>query len=136
VASKATSLHTIINELVERTNSGNQRMRNLEQREESLLARMDTAEQDLLSINQSISKITKDLEGSIKARDAKETEIRNTIKEIIAHLKTLAPKEKLSELEALIDIYSPLKSSFITREEAENMIDEKLSRLKTLNTKK
>lgn len=136
MARKATSLHTIINELVERTNSGNQRMRTLEQREESLLSRMETAEQDLLAINQSISNLTKDLEASIKARDAKESELSSTIKEIIRHLKTLAPKDRVSEMEALIDIYSPLKSNFITKEEAENLIDEKLSRLKTLNSKK
>lgn len=111
-------------------------MRTLEQREESLLSRMETAEQDLLAINQSISNLTKDLEASIKARDAKESELSSTIKEIIRHLKTLAPKDRVSEMEALIDIYSPLKSNFITKEEAENLIDEKLSRLKTLNSKK
>ena len=130
MAKKPTSLHTIINELVERTNSDTQRIRIIEQREESLLSRIDSVEQELLNINQAITKLTKDLEASIKANDAKDSEIGNTVKEVIRHLKTLAPKEKVTELETLIDIYNPLKSNFITKEEAGNLIDEKLSRLK------
>ena len=52
--------------------------------------------------------------------------IEKTMKDIINEIKKLATNTKLKELENLIDIYSPLKSEFITREEAQHLIDEKL----------
>jgi predicted phage gp36 major capsid-like protein len=130
LTTKHNSLHAIINELVERTNSDTQRIRALEQRTESAMSRMDSIEQELMKMTQSLQKISSDMEAKFKSNEAVDSETQNTIKEIINRVKKLAPAEKVEELEALLEIYNPLKSNFVTMEEVENIIAERLSRLK------
>jgi predicted nucleic acid-binding Zn-ribbon protein len=128
MAKRPSSLHSIINELVDRTNTDTQRIRSLEHREESLTSRLENLEKDIMGISSSLQKISKDLEEGLRQRDRSISEIQSTIKEIIRHIKKLAEADKIDELEALLEIYNPLKSSFLTREEAEELISERLSR--------
>jgi uncharacterized phage infection (PIP) family protein YhgE len=124
---KPTTLRTIINELVDRTNTDTQRIRVLEQREGSLSARMDALEQEALSINSSIQKLAKDLGSGLRQRDRGIAELQATIKEMLKHIKRLASSGKVSELEAMLDMYNPLKSNFMTRDEVERLIRKRLS---------
>lgn len=133
MAGKPTTLHTIINRLVDRTNTDTQRIRVLEQRSEGVSTRMDSVEQEILSINQSIQKLTKELEINLRARDKTISEMQSTIKEIIKQIKRLATTSKVNELKAMLDIYNPLKSNFVTRDEVENMISKRLSGMRKNN---
>ncbi len=127
MATKPPTLRTIINELVDRTNTNTQRIRVLEQREESLSSRSDSLEQEALNINKAIQALTNNLGSELKKRDKSISEAQSIIKEMIKQLKRFASAGKVRELEAMLDLYSPLKSSFITREEAEQLISKKLS---------
>ena len=126
MAKKHTTLHSIINELVDRTNTDTQRIRQLESWEKGLDLRLESLESDVLNLNNSLQKLSADLETGFKKRDQEMNEIRNTIKEIIKQLKRFVRTEKLGEIQALLDIYNPLKSNFVTREEVEQMISERL----------
>lgn len=123
---KHTSLHNIINELVDRTNTDTQRIRALEQGDESTATRLESAEQELININQTLQKVQKDLDKGFKNRDASINQLQSTIKEIIKHVKKLAPSDKLNELQAMVEIYNPLKSNFMIREEVEDLIRHKI----------
>lgn len=125
MAKKATTLHAIINELVDRTNSNTQRLRVLEQRSEVLSSRANTIEQEILNLNKSIHKVILSLDTKTKRLDDRIRKDEGTLKEVVKRMKKLATTSKISELEQLIEIYNPLKSQFITREEAERIIEEK-----------
>ncbi|MCK4714557.1 MAG: hypothetical protein KAT35_03205 [Candidatus Aenigmarchaeota archaeon] len=122
MAGKPTTLHTIINELVDRTNTDTQRIRALESWEKALNLRIESIERELLSINANLQKLASGLEKGLKKRDQGITELRNIVKEVVKQLRRTVSTERVKELEAMIDIYSPIKSNFITREEAENLI--------------
>ena len=122
MAKKPTSLHAIINELVDRTNSDVQRLRILEQRNDTLTSRSNVIEKEILNINRNIQRImlntetrNKKLEERIKKNDA-------MLREVVKQMKKLATTSKIIELEQLIEIYNPLKSQFVTKEEAQRMI--------------
>lgn len=125
MAKKPTTLHTIINELVDRTNSDSQRLRILEQRNETLSSRINSMEQELQNMNSHLNKIITDVDGKIRKQEDLIRRSDNILKEVIKQMKKLATVAKIDELEQLIDIYSPLKSQFVTREEVERMMQEK-----------
>lgn len=125
MAKKATTLHAIINELVDRTNSNTQRLRVLEQRSEVLSSRANIIEQEILNLNKSIHKVILSLDTKTKRLDDRIRKDEGILKEVVKRMKKLATTSKISELEQLIEIYNPLKSQFITREEAERIIEEK-----------
>ncbi len=127
MARKPTTLRTIINELVDRTNTDTQRIRVLEQREEGLSFRINAMEQEALNINKTIQKLTINLDSELKKRDRSISEVQITIKEIIKQVKRLATSGKVKELEAMLDLYNPLKSNFMTREEVEQLISKRFS---------
>jgi vacuolar-type H+-ATPase subunit I/STV1 len=127
MARKPPTLRTIINELVDRTNTDTQRIRVLEQREEALTFRINAMEQEALNINKAIQKLASSLESELKKRDRGISELQVVIKEMIKQLKRLATSGKVKELEAMLDLYNPLKSSFMTRDEVEQLISKRLS---------
>ena len=128
MARKHSTLHDIINELVDRTNTDTQRIRVLEQGGRSSASRMESLEKEILDLSRSVQKLESDLESGFKKRDAEISELKNTVKEMLKHLKQLASVSKVNELEAMLDIYNPLKSNFVTREDVERLIAERLSK--------
>jgi hypothetical protein len=122
---KSATLHTIINELVDRTNSDAQRLRIMEQRTKELSSRANTVEQELLNLNRQIQDFMSEIDIRIKRQEDMIRKSENVVKEVVKQMKKLATTSKISELEQLIEIYSPLKSQFVTREEVENIIEEK-----------
>jgi hypothetical protein len=107
MARKPPTMRAIINELVDRTNTDTQRIRILEQREGSLAMRLDSVEQEILNMNNSLLKIS--------------------IRDILKHIKGLANAGRVKELEATLNLYNPLKSNFATKEEVERIVNKKLS---------
>jgi flagellar motility protein MotE (MotC chaperone) len=113
---------TIINELIERVNGDTQRLRIIEQSSESLTSRMDTLEQAMLQQRRDSQKSLAELETRIAALESGAAKSDSTLKEIVNHMKKLVTESQLKELETLIDIYNPVKSSFVTREELEKAL--------------
>jgi hypothetical protein len=122
---KPTTIHAIMNELVDRTNSNTQRLRVLEQRGEVLDSRANSMEQDILNLNRNIQGFMSDMDARIKLQEDIIRKSDNTLKEVIKRIKSLATTTRISELEHLIDLYNPLKSQFVTKEEVERIIEEK-----------
>jgi vacuolar-type H+-ATPase subunit I/STV1 len=120
------TLKTIIRELVDRTNSDNARIRVLEQENSTIKSRMDSLEQVILGQKRQADKALAELNSKIEKTSKRMMQLESTLKEIVKEIKKLATTSKISELENLIEIYNPLKSQFITREEAERMIEERL----------
>lgn len=118
---------SVLNELVERTNSNTQRLRVLEQRTESSDSRINSIEKDFIELTKNLKAMVKDTESRIAVEDDRVVQIENTVKEIVTHVKRLATSADVRGLQELIDIYNPLKSNFMTRDEVEQLIQEKLT---------
>ncbi|UCD06920.1 MAG: hypothetical protein JSW41_03735 [Candidatus Aenigmatarchaeota archaeon] len=125
MAKKPTTLHAIINELVDRTNSNTQRLRVLEQRSEVLSSRANTIEQEILNLNRHIQRVMLSIDTKTKKIEDRVRKSEGILKEVVKQMKKLATTSKISELEQLIEIYNPIKSQFMTREEVERIIEEK-----------
>ena len=120
------TLRTIIRELVERTNTDAGRIRILEQESDIVKSRTDSVEQAMIGQKKATDKALIDLDKRIEKMNKRTVQIESTLKELIKEIKKLATTSKISELETLVDIYNPLKSQFITKEEAERMIERKM----------
>jgi hypothetical protein len=56
------------------------------------------------------------------------SELRTETMRINKDIDRTAKKSEVKELESLLDLYSPIKSKFTTKDEVERLIDEKLSK--------
>ena len=120
------TLKTIIRELVDRTNSDTARIRVLEQDMNSIKSRNDSFEQAILAQRKQTDKLIAELNSRLEKANKRSMQIESTLKEMINEIKRLATTSKIKELETLVDIYNPLKSQFITKQEAERMIERRL----------
>ncbi len=113
---------TILNELIERVNSDTQRLRIIEQSSESLTSRVEALEQSVLQQRRDVQRLLTELSSKISVLEAGISKSDSTLKEVIGHMKKLVTETRLKELETLIEIYNPLKSSFVTKEELEKIL--------------
>lgn len=125
MAKKPTSMHAIINELVDRTNSDIQRLRVLEQRNDILTSRSNVIEKEIININRNIQRIMLNTETGNKKTGERIKKNDAMLREVVKQMKKLATTSKIIELEQLIEIYNPLKSQFVTKEEVQRMIGKK-----------
>lgn len=122
---KKGTLHTIINELVDRTNNEAQRMRVIEQRIDNLDLRINSVEQNILNITNQMQKLTEDIDTRFKKRDERMAKTDTLINELVKHYKKLATRADVKEVKQLVDIYNPIKSDFVTRQEVERLMSER-----------
>jgi hypothetical protein len=120
------TIREILTELVERTNSNMRRLRILEQKADITTSRITTVEEALLEQTRNVKKVVEALEKTIIEESERIIKLEGTIKDIIERLKKSVSSTKIKELETLLDIYSPLKSQFMTKEEVERLMDERL----------
>ncbi len=125
MAKKSTTLHEIVNELVDRTNSNSQRLRALEERDKVLSSRANAAEQEMLDLNRQIQESVMKIDERAKKVEERAIKTENMLKEVVKQIKKLATTSRISELEQLIEVYNPIKSQFVTREEVERLIEER-----------
>ncbi|RLJ08481.1 MAG: hypothetical protein DRP12_00520 [Candidatus Aenigmatarchaeota archaeon] len=123
---KKLTVRDILNELVERTNSNMKRLRVLEENADTITSKLNTLESDIFEHKKTAGDSFKKLEERLSELDDRISRLETTIKEIIEQLKRVATTAKIKELEELIEIYNPLKSKFVTREEVERMIEERM----------
>jgi prophage DNA circulation protein len=129
------TINTILNDVIQRVNDDTQRLRILEQSSESLTSRMNTLEQAMLQNRKEFQKAFSDINDGITSLDDRLAKTENTMKEVINHVKKLVTESQLKELQNLIEIYNPVKSSFVTKEEMEKFVSEKLSGEKARKSK-
>jgi vacuolar-type H+-ATPase subunit I/STV1 len=109
-------------ELIKRVNDNTKRLRDLEARATAVNARVNSLEESFISLSKNIKQSLSNVNSKITNEDVKITKMQDSIQEIIKQLKQVATKSHIEGLEELIEIYNPLKSNFVTREEVENMI--------------
>jgi len=121
------NLEKIAAELINRVNENIRRLRVLENRVKALDNRINSMEQNSLAQSRNLQKSLNERDTKITSLEESLRKTEMTVKEIVKQLKFLATKSSIEELKHLVDIYNPLKSKFVTKEEMENMINEKLA---------
>lgn len=118
---KPGNLRLVINRLVESVNDDAKRLRELEQRSGALDSRLNSVEQSVMGNYRELADSAKALDGKISDLEGRIGEIESKISEIIRQFKRVATKSEVKTLENLIEIYNPIRSNFVTREEFENL---------------
>lgn len=120
------SVSAVMNEIIERVNSDTQRLRVLEQSYDSLISRVDGIEQASLLQRKELQKHLSDLTAGISRLDESVSKLESTMEEVVEHVKKLVTQSQIKELENLIEIYNPVKSNFVTKDELERILNERM----------
>jgi hypothetical protein len=118
----------IVGDLINRMNENVQRLRVIEQRLQAADSRVNSVEQNMIYLNKNVQKSLAEREVSVSSIADRLEKIETAYKEILKQLKTAATKSNVDELKEFISIYDPLKSSFVTRDEMERFVEDKVSR--------
>ncbi|NOX71654.1 MAG: hypothetical protein GXO64_03060, partial [Candidatus Micrarchaeota archaeon] len=104
------------------------RLRDLERAYDSTTNRAIAIEQDIMSLKKNNSKIFDEFRERIDKQERELRKIEETIREMTKQLKFFATKAKVEELESMLDIFNPLESAFVTKDEARKIIREEMRR--------
>ncbi len=115
-------------ELVRRINDGTRRIRMIEQNIDVLNLKIIGIEERVISDMESLKKNFDQLFLDIQEITKTMNELRGEILKINKNLDKTAKKTEVKELEGLLDLYNPVKSTFVTREELERLLEEKISK--------
>jgi len=125
---ETTDVQALSNEVVKIISANTRRIRALEQRLNGLEMRMGAIEEKVINEIEYVKKDFEEIGAYIKSIVKNLSELRNEILKMNKTIDKTARKSEVKELEALLDLYSPIKSKFTTRDEVERLIDEKISK--------
>jgi len=117
-----------ISELYQMDSENKRRLRDIEQRLAAIDNSVKRQDSGLLELKGKVLELTGNLKSGKSDSDASIKEIQNIINEMLRGMKRMADKSEIVALKELLDIYNPVKSKFITRDEVENMLEEKKGR--------
>ncbi len=112
-------LNIILQELVRRANETIKRIRVLEERQKGIESRMNNLEDTRLEEKRDVGKELDDLEVGVKTLNEKLLQMETVVERLSRRLDRLATKSEVKELEATLDLLSPLKGQFVTKKEFE-----------------
>ena len=115
-------------EIVRRINTNTRRIRTIEQRLDGLESRIGSLEEKLIDEIDNLRKSFDQISVDIKAVSESLSEIRGEILKINKTVDKTAKKAEIKELETLLEIYNPIKSQFVTRDQVERILEEKLGK--------
>ncbi|MFH8080271.1 MAG: hypothetical protein QXO84_00090 [Candidatus Aenigmatarchaeota archaeon] len=112
-------------ETVRRINDNTRRIRIIEQRLDIIDSRIKGIEEKMIDELQTL-KVTFDrLYEQVKELSTEVKNMRGTILKFEQALEKTAKKSELKEIQSLLDLYNPIKSRFVTRDELERILERK-----------
>ena len=114
-----------ISELYQMDAENKRRLRDIEQRLAAIDNSVKRQDSGLLDLKSKVLELSGSLKSDRSNSESKIKEIQSIINEMIGNMKRLAEKSELIAVKELLDIYNPVKSKFVTREEVENMLKER-----------
>ena len=110
----------IMQELVRRSNEDTRRLRAIEQRLEGVEARLIALEDSTLEKIKKTNAKFAELETSIKIASDDIIQMKNMLEKMSRQLSTFARKQDLKEIEHMLDLISPIREEFVTKDELED----------------
>jgi len=121
-------LQPIVNELVRRSNEIFRRLRALEERNDMFDARVGGLQDNMLRNTDALKERETKVAETVKEMETKILRLENDVSKINKALEKTARKAELKELESTISLFSPLRAAFVTKKEAEELIEEHLKK--------
>ncbi len=114
-----TNVNVILQELVRRSNEDSRRLRGLEQRLDAIENRINNFENSGLEKTKKINSKFAEFELSMKTISEELMKLSAGIEKINKQVNKFARKQDLKEIERMLDLISPLKQEFVTKQELE-----------------
>jgi len=115
-------------EIVRRIDTNTRRIRAIEQRLSGTELRIGSLEEKVIEETENLRKSFEQISMNMKNINERLSNLRVEVLKINKDLDRTAKKTEVKELESLLDLYSPIKSKFTTKEEVERIIEERLSK--------
>lgn len=115
-------VQTILEEVVRRINEHGRRLRLLEERSRGIETRLGTVEESILRNSDAAREDVEKISSVLKDLDTRLLKIENDIEKMAKDIAKSARRTELQEIENLLKLYSPLTSTFVTKEQVERMI--------------
>ena len=115
-------------EIVKMVNTNTRRIRAIEQRLSGSERRIGSMEEKIIDEMDELRRGFEQISLDIKALSENLSQIRSEMLKINKNLDRAAKKSEVKELESLLDLYNPIKSKFVTRDEVKRIIEENQSR--------
>lgn len=115
----------LLNRIVNRVNDFNRRIRDLEEKVRNITARVNTLDDSLLDKTKKMQDDIQELEDDIEDVRDRIANIEVDIKEINREKKKFVTEQQIDEIENYMDLMNPIQSSFATKKEVKQIVDEK-----------
>ncbi|MCS7134919.1 MAG: hypothetical protein NZ893_00565 [Candidatus Aenigmarchaeota archaeon] len=116
---------TVDTETVRRINDNTRRIRVIEQRLDVIDSRIKGIEEKMIDELQTL-KVTFDrLYEQVRELSMEVKNMRGSLLKFEQALEKAAKKSELKEIQSLLDLYNPIKSKFVTRDELERILERK-----------
>lgn len=112
-------------ELVRRVNDNARRIRMIEQRLDVVDSRIKGIEERIIDEMSILKNGFDQLALDVKELTKEIKEVRGNMLKFSQSLEKTAKKSEIKEIESLLDLYNPIKSRFITREELERILEDR-----------
>jgi len=126
VFEKDTDNMQAFNEMVRVINTNMRRIKSLEQRADGLEMRLGAIQEKVINEIEDVKKGFEEIHMNIKQISRNLSELRAETLRINKAIDKTAKKTEVKELESLLDLYSPIKSKFATRDEVERLIEDRI----------
>jgi len=114
----------IVNKLVDRVNDFNRRVRDLEEKIRNLNARVNTLDDTLLKKTKSLNSDFQDMNDDISELRDRVANMEVDIKEINRDKRKYVTSQEIEEIENYMDLMNPIQSSFVTKKEAKELVEQ------------
>jgi len=117
-------IRTFTTEILNRVDSNTRRIRSIEQRLNLLESRISSLEEKLIDEIDKLGRGFEQLQLDVKAVSESLKLLRAEMLKMNKNMEKAALKAEVKELATLLDLYNPIKSSFVTKEEVRRMLEE------------
>lgn len=113
----------LLNQVVNRVNDFNRRVRDLEEKIRNLNARVNTLDDTLLNKTQDINNDIQELRDDMSELRDRLANMEVDIKELNREKRKYVTQQEIEEIENYMDLMNPIQSSFATKSEVKDLID-------------
>lgn len=128
VFEKKIEIKDITPEIIKRINEDTRRIRSMEEKMERVENRLRNLEDGALAEMEKLRVILERIENRIADISTRLSNMDNEIIRINKELGKAATKAELKQIETFVDILNPIKARFITRDELERILEERIQK--------
>lgn len=119
-------IQIVLNELVRRADETARRLRMLEGRSEVVESRISSIQDTIIRTSKENRGELSELSTTVKRFESELLRLNNELSKISKNLDKFAKKSEVKAVENTISLLNPITSEFVTRDEVERLIQERL----------